>query len=251
MWAGNSIVQICRNYIRTRNITKQDIELCVTIVALIANVIALWYVAGSINQNSDIIGKLGDQVKLQRANLVKSYLDFKPDFSITFPSFYPLGENNPSFPIKVTNRSKYLTKTEVWIYSQEICLHNEGVSSAYVGDGRGMTQILESNQTVSMEIPIIDIYAGELEKFDSVIVKVIIISTPYDRTVESIYELEKPQHFYIQYEKLPSLNGFFPIFVENGKIKCPGAGNYNDKVTVSTPNDWIYLGYEDPIKTSN
>ena len=112
---------------RKRFLTKQDIEIYLTLAALIANIAAIVYVVDTIEQNTKIIGTLSDQVKLQRANLVKSYLDFKPDYSITFTSFYPLRENIPSFPIETTNLNKYLSKVEVWIYPGEVCHRGNGI----------------------------------------------------------------------------------------------------------------------------
>ncbi len=236
---------------RKRFLTKQDIEIYLTVAALIVNVAAILYVVDTIKQNSDIIKTLSDQVKLQRANLVRTYLDFKPDFSISFPKFYPLQQDNPSLPMEVTNLSKYLTKIDVWIYPEEICPHHGRITTIETNNAHGMPQILDSDQTSIIEIPIVETYAKQLDNIDSMIVKVVVISNPFDRNVESINELEKIQHFYIQYEKLSETNAFFPIFVEDGKIECPVYLSFNENVIVTTPHKWIYSGYDKSTENPN
>lgn len=59
---------------RKRFLTKQDIEIYLTIGALIANIAAIVYVIDTIEQNTKIIGTLSDQVKLHTS---------EAEFSIT------------------------------------------------------------------------------------------------------------------------------------------------------------------------
>lgn len=217
----------------------KNLSIIATLGVLIVNIIALFVLIDTIERNNTIIENLGEQVTLQRANLVKSYSDFEPIFTITVHSFYPKQSLSPHFPIDIINSAKYRIQGTIWIYPEEICI-NKNPTSIMPARTYGQSFDIEKERSMNMTIPMIEDYVAKLDEIDSFIIKVLVVSSPYDTTVGSIDELEKQRYTWIKFEHQKTLGALFPSHVSTEKIKCDDFVSWNPEITIPSTHDWFY-----------
>lgn len=210
----------------------------VTVATLIVNVIALSIIAGTVEDNNTIIKNLHGQLILERAKLVKDYLDFEQKFSITISSFDP-EKTRYTIPIDFTNLAKYRTEGSVWVMAGDFCIDQNSVrieqNRTY---GQGFD--IEPTQSRTMNIQIPDDITSQFDTIDSFIVKISIDSYPYDSSVGPIDELEKHRFIWIKFNHEITTNQLYPQHVSDEKIDCADLDYSNENITIPYDHELVY-----------
>lgn len=217
---------------------RRNIAIYIAAITLIVNAVALFQINDTIQQNSTIVENLSEQLSLERAQLVKSYSNFKQDFTVTVHSFYPERDVVPAIPIDIENLAIYRTTGTIWITPGEVCiLHQPGVLTA--GE-LGQSYDVETKKSRSITVPLIKEYVSQIDDIDSFIVKLTVQSMPYDVSVGHIDELESTKYMWIEFDHEKSLGKLYPIHVSDEKIECNEYIHFNQNAIISSDHEWVY-----------